>query len=124
MDKREEPDKQEAINSSNREYLEYTLKGVQAFAVGVALLGASLAVANVILPVATGGGLMWVNIALSIFLMFITIAISVFGCLGVLVGFSILGIWRPKGNVPIVTWGINVAWLIFLYAFVTGLFAV
>ena len=62
-----------------------------------------------------------VNIVLSILLIIISIPVTLFGSMGVLLGLTISGLWNRKRNLNGITWGINVTWLIFAYTLVSNL---
>lgn len=98
------------------------LKAIEAFALGVALLGVTVAICNASIQIAGNlDGNRWVNIVLSILLIIISIPVTLFGSMGVLLGLTISGLWNRKRNLNGITWGINVTWLIFAYTLVSNL---
>ena len=96
---------------------EYVLKGVQAFAVGVALFGGSFAILRLALQIGLSSP-DWFYIALATFLTLIDIVISLFACIAVVLGLTMSGLWQPKKPVVAADWVITAFAAVLVFALV------
>jgi hypothetical protein len=81
---------------------EYMLKGVQAFAVGVALFGVTFAIASVPFQLVIGHGRpLWIFGLVYLIVFPLDTVISLFACQSMLLAFSMTGLWKPKREISL-----------------------
>jgi hypothetical protein len=95
---------------------ELILKGVEAFALSVALFGASVAVSHTVIAQLDGEMPTLARVIIASVLMLINIAVSTFGYLALVLARSMTGIFQPKGRIKPFEWGIAISWLFFSFA--------
>jgi hypothetical protein len=119
-DEQQPPEVQATDRTTKQTDPEYMLKAVQAFAVGVALLAASFTVTHATLRLIDNlTAPLAMKTFLGVILTMLNVPIGMFGCLGLLLGFSMAGIWEPKQPVQLLSLGMVVCWLVFIFTFLS-----
>lgn len=97
MSERDSEAEEVAVEKPRHYDPEYMLKGVQAFAVSVALFAATFAIASVPFQLVIGHGRpLWVFVLVYLVVFALGFVISLFAVKALLLGFSMAGLWAPK----------------------------
>ena len=100
---------------------EYILKGVQAFGVGVALFGASIAVAYAAIGQASHDLHLVFRILAAIILFVLSIVISTFGSLAVALALEMTGLVKVEQPFRVFYWGAIASWIVVSFVIANSL---
>ncbi|KAA0920754.1 hypothetical protein FLO80_00840 [Aquicoccus porphyridii] len=116
MSLNEENNKQQAASEEQKTGdPEYILKGVQAFSIGVALFAASVAVAHTAIAQVQGDLPLAIKITQTIIFVMLTVAISTFGSIAVILGLSMTGFIQMRGPIRVFEWGTTTTWIVLAF---------